>query len=160
MVQVLPERVDDRVRSYTRRGPSRDMRRFHPMMFEELAFHPALKETDSGPAVAWLMFVSTFKDDLPWLFKIGLDLYRALRDGNERAVDVAAQSFRAIVKATAHGPFIYEMMGSEGEELHFLLRHLPEMTDRFIRGIMRTRRRVRPKGALSAVAALPPSEEN
>jgi len=161
MVQVLPERVDDRVRSFARRRSPKDMRRFHPMMFEELFFHPALKETDGGPAVAWLMFVSAFKDDLPWLFEVGLDLYRALRDGNEKAADAAARNFRAVVKATAHGPMLPEMIGPEGaEEFHFLLRHLPEMTDRFMRGALRARRRAPQKGALNTALGAALAEED
>ena len=38
MVRELPERVDDRVRSASRRSPTRGIRRFHPKMLDEMLF--------------------------------------------------------------------------------------------------------------------------
>ena len=160
MVRELPERVDDRVRSFVRRGSPKDMRRIHPMMFEELLFSPRYSRPDGSQNVAWLMFISIFKDDLPWLYEIGLELYRAWRDGNEKAMDVAARNFRYAVKATLHGPMLHETMGPDGEELLAMVRHLPELTDHFIsRHMMRARRRP-VKGALNAAIEPDLVEEN
>lgn len=131
MVRELPERVDDRVRSVARRGTKR-MRRFHPMMFEELLFHPALAKSSQGAAVAWLLFISTLKDEAPWIYEIGLELYRALKNGDPNMIADARQEFSAILEVTAHGPFLHEMMRPDDEEMYFMIRHLPEMVDRFL----------------------------
>lgn len=136
MVRELPERVDDRVRSVGRRGVSKRMRRFHPMMFEELLFHPALRKSSSGPAAAWLLFMSVFREDIPWLYDMGLDLYHALRSGEPIAIKAARTDLLSILEATTRGPFFHEMLRPEDEEIFFLVRHIPEMIERFLAPIL------------------------
>ncbi len=143
MVRELPERVDDRVRSVAKRTSSKRMRRFHPMMFEELLFHPAFTETRHGAATAWLLFISVFRDDLPWIYEIGLELYRALRNGDPKAISEAQKELIDILEATMHGPVFHEIIRPEDEELYFMMRHLPEMIHRFLeRTPVRVRSRV------------------
>ena len=136
MVRELPERVDDRVRSVGKKGVMKRMRRFHPMMFEELLFHPKLRENRNGPAAAWLLFMSVFREDIPWLYDMGLDLYHALRGGDQKAILAARSDLQAILEATTHGPFFHEMLRPEDEEVYFLVRHIPEMIDRFLAPII------------------------
>lgn len=147
MVRELPERVDDRVRSASRRGPLKRGRRLHPMMFEELLFHPALSKSRQGAAAAWLLFISAIRDDLPWIYEVGMELYRALRSGDPKAIAEARDNLMGIVEVTAHGPFLHEFMRPEDEEMFFMIRHLPEMVERFIdrgEGIVRGRARTKP----------------
>lgn len=132
MVRELPERVDDRVRSAARRGPLKKGRRFHPMMFEELLFHPAFAKTRQGPAAAWLLFISAIRDDLPWIYEVGLELYRALRIGDPRAISEARRNLGEILEVTTHGPFMHEFMRPEDEETFFMVRHIPELMERFL----------------------------
>lgn len=143
MVRELPERVDDRVRSVTKRGSLKRLHRIHPMMFEELLFHPALGKSRHGAANAWLLFLSVFKDDVPWIYEIGLELYRALRSGDSKAISEARGELIAILEATTHGPFFHEIMRPEDEEVYFMIRHLPEMIDRFIENLPTGARRQR-----------------
>lgn len=145
MVRELPERVDDRVRSVAKRGNLKRFRRFHPMMFEELLFHPALGKTPQGAAAAWLLFLSVFKDDVPWIYEIGLELYRALRSGDPKMISDARQEFSAVLDAATHGPFFHEMMRPEDEEVYFMIRHLPEMVDRFVENLPSSGSRQRTK---------------
>lgn len=147
MVRELPERVDDRVQSAARRGPLKKGRRFHPMMFEELLFHPEFAKTRQGPAAAWLLFISAFRDDLPWIYEVGIELYRAMRLGDPSAISEARSNLMGILEVINHGPFMHEFMRLEDEEAFFMVRHIPEMMERFLdrsepslRG-----RRVRPK---------------
>ncbi len=136
MVRELPERVDDRVRSVGKRGAMKRMRKFHPMMFEELLFHPALRESRNGPAAAWLLFMSVFRDDIPWLYEMGLELYQALRTGDFNAISSARKDLLSILEATTRGPFFHEMLRPEDEEIYFLVRHVPEIIDRFLAPIL------------------------
>lgn len=153
MVRELPERVDDRVRSVAKRGSLKRMRRIHPMMFEELLFHPALNKTRHGPAVAWLLFLSVFKEEMPWIYEIGLELYHALRSGNSKSIADARKELISILEAVTHGPFFHEMMRDENEEMYFMARHLPEMVDRFIEHLpLRLKLRSRPKITESATS--------
>jgi hypothetical protein len=136
MVRELPERVDDRVRSASKRGSVKRMRKFHPMMFEELLFHPALRDSRNGPAAAWLLFLSVFREDIPWLYEMGLELYQALRTGESEQISNARKDLLSILEATTRGPFFHEMLRPEDEEIYFLVRHIPEMIDRFLAPIL------------------------
>lgn len=152
MVRELPERVDDRVRSVAKRTSLKRIRRFHPMMVEELLFHPALAETRHGPATAWLLFISILRDDLPWIYEIGLELYQALRNGDPRAISEARKELIAVLEATVHGPFFHEIIRPEDEEMYFMIRHLPEMIQRFLEHVPV---RVRPRSARKEIVEDP-----
>ncbi|GLQ94081.1 toll/interleukin-1 receptor domain-containing protein [Dyella acidisoli] len=132
MVRELPERVDDRVRSATRRGDLRKGRRLHPMMFEELLFHPAFRGGRGEPAAAWLLFISAMREDFPWLYELGIELYRALRSGIEKDISEARHNLLAILEVTTHGPLFHEMYRPDEEELFFMAKHLPQMVERFL----------------------------
>lgn len=132
MVRELPERVDDRVRSATRRGGLKRGRKLHPMMFEELLFHPAFRNGRGAPAAAWLLFISVMREDFPWLYELGLELYHALRSGNPKSIREARQNLLVVLEVTTHGPLFHEMYRPDDEELFFMVKHLPQMVERFL----------------------------
>jgi hypothetical protein len=128
MVRELPEKLESQLQSAGRRG-SRRLRRLHPMMFEEIFMHPGVRESPDGQAAAWLMFISNFRDDYPWLYEIGLDLYRALRAGGPKEVAVAKESFQRALRAISRMRMSRELFGPEDDEAFMFLRHLPEMME-------------------------------
>jgi len=132
MVRELPERVDDRVRSATRRGGLKRSRRLHPMMFEELLFHPAFRNGRGEPAAAWLLFISVMRDDFPWVYEIGMELYHAFRGGNAKNIADARQNLLEILEVTTQGPLFHEIYRQDDEELFFMAKHLPQMVERFL----------------------------
>jgi hypothetical protein len=132
MVRELPDRVDERVRTSARRGPLRKMRRFHPMMFEELLFHPGLGEIKGGASTAWLILISLLRDDFPWLYESGMELYRALRSGSGREIERSRKQLIEILKVTSRGPLFHELMAPDDKESFFFLRHLDEFVDRVV----------------------------
>ena len=79
MFQDLPSRIDKRVNP-ERFGKRR--RRFHPMMMEEL-LHMGKEFTD--PNIAFLMMVSIFREDLPWVYEVGMETYRTLKAAKSKA---------------------------------------------------------------------------
>lgn len=132
MVRELPERVDDRVRVASKRGFGRKYRRFHPMLIEEML---SIFPEANGPEAhaAGLLFVlSLFKDDAPWIFEPGMELYRALLSGDARAISSARKHFKVTMDLARHGPWMHELLRPEDEEAFFAMRHLPEMIDRFV----------------------------
>ena len=132
MVRELPERVDERFRSTPKRSPLRRMRRFHPMMFEELLFHPGLREIKGGAPTAWLILISMLRDDFPWLYESGMELYRALRSGSAREIQRSRRQLLDILKVTSRGPFFHELMAPDDKESFFFLRHLDEFVERVV----------------------------
>lgn len=132
MVRELPERVDDRIRTVSKSSSLKRIRRIHPMMFEELLFSSALGEARNGSAVAWLLFLSVLRDDLPWVYEIGLELYHALKSGDSEKIAEARKDLLLILEATLHGPFLHEVIRPEDEEVYFMVKHLPEMVEQFL----------------------------
>lgn len=130
MVRELPEKLDSQLQSASRRG-TRRLRRLHPLMFEELLMHPAARENPDSQASAWLMFISNLRDDYPWLYEIGLEVYRALRSGSPDQIAVAKESFQRAIRSISRMRMSREFFGPDDDEAFLVLRHLPEMIEPF-----------------------------
>jgi hypothetical protein len=131
MVRELPERLDERVVSLSRRTPPRRARRFSPVMFDELMHHPAFRRTKDGQATAWLVFLSLIRDDLPWLYEPGMELYRAIRSGKAADIQKARENLIAISELSRRSEFLNEFTSDGDKELsYFLIRHLDEFMHR------------------------------
>ncbi len=128
MVRELPERVDERVASVSRRGVSK--RRIHPAMIEDLMFGPLFRGDRRGALVTWLIFLSLVRDDVPWLYEPGIEFYRAVRTGRRVEIQKAREDLLRIVDFTKNSKLLYRIMRVDGEETHFLLRHLDEFINR------------------------------
>lgn len=150
MVRELPGRVDDRVRSATRRGNGRALRRFDPMMIEEILFRPRFREDENGYIAAWLMFVSLFKDDFPPIYEGGMELYRAMRSGKASDVDRSMDQFMTVTNMYFRSEFSRDLHMSEDKEQFFMVRHLPDMAERFLKEI---RHRRPPRKAVSGIGS-------
>ena len=106
MFQDLPERINktsDSIRNKRRF-------RFHPQMFPELMF---LSEKSDNPYLGFLMILSFFKDDMPWIYEVGKETYEILKraktiESKERAIS----NFRRILKQSHH-PMFMEMNPSK-----------------------------------------------
>ena len=81
----------------------RGRRRFHPMMAVEMLHHPAMEE-EGGRALGWLMVISAFKDDAPWLYELGFEVYRALQKDDEREISRAIERFEKAIAVARRGP--------------------------------------------------------
>lgn len=127
-VKIMVRDLSDRMQSSGRfRG--RRLRRMHPMMFEEMFMHPEFRENVDGQAAAWLMAISTLRDDAPWLYEPGVEVYRALRSGDPEQITGARESFKRVLKVMNRGPWFHEMFGADDEDTFMLLRHLPEVLE-------------------------------
>jgi hypothetical protein len=111
----------------------RDRRRFHPMMLEKMDMmlrDGPLAGEDLGPGIAWLMYISVFRDECSWLYELGMEVYEALRAGDDEAARSATSRMQHVAEVTLHGP-LEMMMG--GRDLHMMCRHLPERIDQLLR---------------------------
>ena len=109
----------------------RGRRRFHPMRMEEvlmMARHGMGERFDR--ASAWLMFISTFRDQCPWLYELGTDVYRALRAGDPEAARLGMGRIQDMTEVAMHGPWGEEMLGDR--DMLMMVRHMPDILDRFL----------------------------
>lgn len=134
LVRDVPDRVASELGNDPRSRRMRKRRRFHPMMFEEMLHHPMFRESPDHAGLPILMMFSLLRDDFPWLYELGVDLYRAIQDGNPKAIDRARRAVVNTVEMTGRGPFMHEMIGGpEDEEAMMMLHHFVRDLERFIR---------------------------
>ena len=62
------------------------------MMFEEMFHHPMFRESSDNAGLPVLMMFSMLRDDFPWLYELGIQLYRAIEEGNPTAINRARKT--------------------------------------------------------------------
>ena len=130
LVRDVPDRVAGELGANPRMRQVRKRRRFHPMMFEEILH--LFRESDNAGLPVLLIF-SMLRDDFPWLYELGIQLYRSIEEGNPRGIDRARMTIMNAIEMTHQGPFLRELMGGpDDDEMMMGLHHLGRMLDRII----------------------------
>ena len=129
MFEDLPSRIETRIEPDFKKRK----RRFHPMMFQEIA-NMGMENND--PALAFLMMVSMYRDDFPWFYEIGLDTYRGLKVAKTlQEKKKLISGFEKTFEIFGH-PMIRELYG-KSEDTYFFYkegRHLMrDFFERFFR---------------------------
>ncbi|HMG73890.1 MAG TPA: hypothetical protein VK582_10345 [Pyrinomonadaceae bacterium] len=110
----------------------RRRRKFHPFMLDEM-LHMALRKGDPDlSAAAWSIFLSFLRDDIPWLYEPGMDVYRVMKRGRPDEVAAAVERFSRATEISFHHPLIMDMMDKSDHEIFRLVRHLPDMLHDFV----------------------------
>ena len=63
--------------------------------------------------------IALFREDMPWLYELGLEVYRAIQRGNLTQLRKAGRSFETALELTLHGPFSRDL---HDKETFFLIR--------------------------------------
>jgi hypothetical protein len=110
--------LDSRFRDSLESDPrGRKRRRFHPEMMMEMQHVLDLRP---GDPLSILVFASLFKDDVPWLYELGLEAYRSASSGHAAKARRSLQKFASAIRALRRGPFI-EMFGGD-KNTYYLMR--------------------------------------
>lgn len=110
---------------------SRARRRLNPPMLFELAQLSSRRKADP---IGILILAAPFKEDLPWIYDIASEIYRATTTGRDRTVQKLLRDFEAVVRATARGPVAEELLNDK--ESYRLLRELPDMMEFYIQDML------------------------
>ena len=125
MFQDLPSRIDKRL------DPElmmRKKRRIHPKMLDEI-FHMVGRFEDQN--LSFLILVSMFKDDMPWLYEVGVETYRTLRTAKTKAERQKAMStFSHATEMMGH-PILLENY-SRSEDSYILMKEMRHFLHRFL----------------------------
>lgn len=125
MFRELPERLQGQLADSL--GPRFGRRRrLHPMMIMDMM------ERSSGEedrATSWLMLISALRDDAPWLYEMGVEVYQAARSGDQRRLASAVTTFERSMKMLRHPRMMEPFM--ESKDMHMLMHELPHMARRF-----------------------------
>jgi hypothetical protein len=127
MVRELPDRIDDRIRTVSRKWPGRGGRKVHPGMLEELFARASTGDTKKR-AAGLLLVLSFIRDELPWLNEVGMEVYRAISSGNRDALLAAQEQFHVSMEVMGRSKWARP----EDEESYVLMRYVPEFLERFI----------------------------
>lgn len=138
-MKALPSRVAERLAEEGDPVRRRRMRKFHPMMVEEFA----QMGTAPGDPVAILMMASLVRDDLPWLYELAMEVYRAVKSGDAEAIEGEMARLHHFSKIMRHGPFMEEL-GFGGGESHMLALEFPRMLERTLMRTLKNNEKPRP----------------
>lgn len=100
---------------------SRRLGRMHPFMLEELP-HVMGAESPADP-IMLLFCASMVREEMPFLYELGLDAYRLSKAGPSAEAQVAVERFERALDVMSHGPFAEEL-GLDPRALHTLARHV------------------------------------
>jgi hypothetical protein len=103
MFQDLPTRIEQTAIRPSRR---RWRLRRHPMEVMDTMRHLEMEPTDP---VSILILSSMLRDDMPWLYEVGMETYRAMKSRNAERVETAIMNFRRMVEFTMRGPLREEL---------------------------------------------------
>lgn len=135
MFQDLPSRIDGRLSESAEPARRRRFRRFHPLMLEEMMHVSDM----AGDPIAVLFLVGMFKDDFPWLYEVGRELYVAMKSGDSAEMQRLVHTLHRLSEVTFRGPWAEEFGGSK--EAYMLVREMPMMLDRLMRTAARSAKR-------------------
>ncbi len=121
-MKALPSRVAERVAESGEPFRRRRIRRFHPMMFEEIMHMSG----DPGDPVGILMAASVIRDDAPWLYELAMEVYRAVKSGDAVEIEREMARLERFSEFSMRGPFMEEF-GFGGKETHMFAMEFPRM---------------------------------
>jgi len=97
------------------------------MMIQELLFNPEVQEYPDGPAINLLVVLSALRDDMPWLYDLGMEIYRALRTQDPEQVKFARRNFMTAMEVIERSKFMRHMFMEDDKESYMIFRELPRM---------------------------------
>ncbi len=134
-MKSLPSRVAERLAEIGEPLRRRRMRRIHPMMIDEMLHMVG----EPGDPVGILMAASLIRDDLPWLYELAMEVYRAAKSGDRESIANEMNRLRRFSELAMRGPFMEEFdFGSK--ESHMLARDFPRMLERVLLRAMESKK--------------------
>jgi len=122
-MKSLPSRVAERLAEVGEPYSRRRMRRYHPMMIDEIM----LMSGEPGDPVGILMAASLIRDEIPWLYELAMEVYRTAKDGNIENLENEIRRIRRFSELALRGPFMEEFGSKEN---HMLMMEFPRMLER------------------------------
>ena len=112
--------VEMRVRDALDDGPEfrmRRRRRIHPEIMMDM-HHRMMAEPDDP--IKLLMVAGFLREEVPWLYEIALETYRAIRSGKASEIGPAIRRYKVAIENIRRGPF-FEFLGIDSKMMHMML---------------------------------------
>lgn len=122
MFRDLPSRVENRLAETIDPIRRRRIGRVHPMMLAEI-----MDMFDIGNPIGILMIASMVRDDIPFLYEVLVEIYRAVKSDDSRAIEQALMGLEFVT----HGPF-REEFGVHNKDTHIIMREVEHIIQRYL----------------------------
>lgn len=103
--KTLPSRIEEYL-EYSR-GPAIRRSRLHPGMLQEMLHFPPFQEAGLGI----LIVASFFRDSMPWIYDLSLELYRDSKRGSATEFRKTAKELRRAIEFAVRSPMSREFFG-------------------------------------------------
>jgi hypothetical protein len=143
-MKSLPSRVAERLVDDGFSGKRNNFRRIHPMMLAEVMFESG----EDGDPTGVLLAASIVRDEMPWLYELSMEVYRAAISGEPTKMRDELKRLRRASELFLRGPFI-ETLGRK--ENYMIAVEFPKMLERVLQS-----RLARESGPKFKRAAPPP----
>jgi hypothetical protein len=127
-MKTLPSRVAERLAEAGDPVRRRRARRFHPRMFDELIH---MSGGSGGDPVAILMMASMIREDIPWLYELAMEVYRAVRAGNADTIEHELMRLRRFSDLIMRGPFMEDFVFGD-KDSYVLAMEIPRMLEHIL----------------------------
>jgi TIR domain len=115
-VRSVEMRVRDVMDDYPE-NRMRRRRRLHPEMVMDISHR--ISDGPDDP-IQLLILASLFREEVPWLYELALEAYRAIRSGDSKIAHDAYRRFKEALETLRRGPFL-EMLGMDSKMVHMVL---------------------------------------
>jgi hypothetical protein len=125
--------IDQYVRYEKNDDLKRMSKRFHPMFIEDVLHMPS---KNGNNYFGFLITLSFFKNDFPWIYDLGKELINILKSKSEKEAKIeAVEEFNAMLEHTMGHPLIREMFGMKKDNMMYL-KELPYVINRYLDHIL------------------------
>ena len=102
MVRDIPSTVESRLEGVSRVMGKRRLLQLNPEMLEKMMHVSPHQSPD--PALPILIMVSMFRDEAPWLYELGVDVYRTYVGSQKSSFRESVRRFQSVIEMISHGP--------------------------------------------------------
>lgn len=122
LVRDMPHRVAVEVADD---HPSRvrKRRKFHPSMMEDILRFSHKSGWRESSGIGILIAFSVIKDDFPWLYDLAYDLYRTIRDGSPKKIEMTRRQLVAAMEMSRNSHLMDYIDAPYDEEMLMYLSH-------------------------------------
>lgn len=105
--------------------------------------HHQLFKGSQDVGIPILITFSMLREDFPWLYEAGMQLYRALQNGNPIAIERSRKGLLTLMEAVHRDPFLRELTGApEDQEMMFVVDRALHNVQRYVVDLPRRQRTV------------------
>jgi hypothetical protein len=122
-LRALPSRLDEYIGGARMLGGKRG--RFHPSMFREFI----ISGSGINPNVEILFLASFFRDVMPWLYEMGVEVYRTSKQGTQAQLAESVREFKRATEVSIRGPMGYDLVG-RNKEIYYILEEMAPLFER------------------------------